>query len=220
MKKTASPLLALILALGGCAIAPAASDSGASTANSVPSPANSRATSTPTAAEEPKETEEPEEPQAPADKGYSDVGEPAEQGGTQMTVTSVTTSPTVSLNQSNYRAGSGYETYTDVAAQAGGQYILVSTVVKNTGDESMDLTCGWPIEVAVYDTDARAFDPIDSLHELKDNPECNAKLQPGFEAPMNYAFMVPSDADIIALSFRDTDSDYYADPALVRLIIE
>lgn len=145
------------------------------------------------------------------------MSEPVEQGGVLMTVHNAVNSPTIALNQSNYRPGSGYETYTDVPAQSGGHYVTVDTTIRNNGKESMDLTCGWPIEVALFDAENRTFDPIDSLYQLKDNPECNAKLQPGFESRMSYGFLVPDGANILGLAFRDTQTEYNADPGVVRL---
>lgn len=210
MKKLFLPLLALSLVAAGCgttdvhhAQEPAPSDTQEQTGKS-PKP-----TLTPTATPTPTPT--------PTEKGYAEVGEPAEQGGVQMTVHSAANSPTVSLNQTNYRSGSGYETYTEVPAQTGGHYVIVTTTVKNNGKESMDLTCGWPIEVGLFDAEDRLFDPIDSLYEMKDNPQCNASLQPGFESQMSYGFLVPDGAKVLALAFRDTETEPSAEPGIVRL---
>jgi hypothetical protein len=56
--------------------------------------------------------------------------------------------------------------------------------------------------VLVDDRD-RQFDTIDSLHEIRDNPECNVQLQPGFESDMTYIYMVPAGAKISGFAFRD-----------------
>lgn len=204
MKRLVLPLLALSLALAGCG----SSEPIQNEAAEAPSPRVLQPTPAPTPT-----------PTPTVDDLIFEVGEPAVQGGVEMTVISATASPTISLNESGYRSGSGSETYTDAPAQAGGHYVVVSTSVKNTGKGSMDLTCGWPIEVVLFDEEERAFDPIDSLYQIKDNPECNAKLQPGFASAMTYGFLVPDDAKIIALALRDTEAAYEANPAFVRLVL-
>lgn len=158
-------------------------------------------------------------PASTPDVDIFETGEAATHGGVQMTVHTIAASPTVRLNETNYRSGSGYETYTDVAAPAGGHYVTMTTTVKNAGKTSMDLTCGYPIDVALMDSDARAFDPIDSLYKMENNPECNARLQPGFEASMTYAFLVPDDATVVAAAIRDTETEYSSMPSLVRISV-
>lgn len=203
MKKIALPLLTIGLLLSGCG------SSGTTAADQPTKSTNSEKKSvTPAASPTPAPTPEID---------IFEVGELAAQGGVQMTIHTVTASPTVRLNESNYRAGSGYETYTEVPAAADGHYVTVTTTVKNAGKSSMDLTCGYPIEIALMDAEARAFDPIDSLYQMENNPECNARLQPGFEANMTYAFLVPDDADVVAAAFRDTETEHSSTPALVRM---
>ncbi len=140
------------------------------------------------------------------------IGEAVENNGVTLTVHSATTSPTLSRNLSNYRQGSGYETYTDVPADQGGQYLLVKTTVKNTGTAPMDLTCSMPIHIVAFDKQDRTFSTVEKLYEIQDNPECNKQLQPGFSAEMTYAYMVPKDAQISGVAFRSMlvqDSDEY-----------
>lgn len=81
----------------------------------------------------------------------------------------------------------------------------------------MDLTCGWPIEMKLFDSEERMFDPVDSLHEIEGNPACNAQLQPGFASEITYPFLVPADSVVNGLMFRDTNSDRTTDVSAIRL---
>ncbi len=67
----------------------------------------------------------------------------------------------------------------------------------------MDLTCSLPIMAKVVDAQGREFDTVESLYELRGNPECNDQLQPGFSSEMTYAFLVPEGADIRGIYFQD-----------------
>ena len=134
------------------------------------------------------------------------VGEPAEHAGVRLTVSSAKSSDTVTRNVTNSRQGSGYEEYEEIPADEGGRFIVVEAEVENTGQESMDLTCSWPINIKVIDREMREFDTVDELYSIKGNPECNAQLQPGFSDTITYAFMVPEDAEVPGLYFHDTQS--------------
>jgi hypothetical protein len=120
-----------------------------------------------------------------------------------LTVTNAFVADTIELNKTNYAPGSGFEEYTPTAPDAGGKFVVVQTHVVNNAQISMDLTCGYPIATTVVDSQERQFDTIDSLYELRGNPECNDQLQPGFEADMTYVYMVPASAQIVAFGFAD-----------------
>jgi len=152
---------------------------------------------------------------APTDGVYSE-GEQAKNFGAEVTVKKAYVAKTVPLNKSNYRAGSGYETYTDQKPDAGGKFLVVETSVKNIDKKSMDLTCGYPLAIKAGDTENRAYDTIDSLHEYKGNPECNADLQPGFKNNMTYVFMAPRDAELTGVVFQDTNTEDYNDYTGIR----
>lgn len=132
------------------------------------------------------------------------IGQQATNGGATVTVKSVRTAATVSLNKSNYRPGSGYEKYTDVPAGGAAKYVIVETSVLNTGKASMDLTCSYAIAAKLVDDKGRQFDPIEDLYTIKGNPECNKQLQPGFASDMTWVYRVPSDASIVEWQFEDT----------------
>lgn len=119
------------------------------------------------------------------------------------TVTSARTADFIELNESHYRPGSGYETYTKTKPDAGGKFIVVDTHIVNDGRTSMDLTCSLPISTVLIDSRNRDFDAIQDLYKLKGNPECNDQLQPGFEADMTYVYLVPVDAAITGWGFPD-----------------
>lgn len=212
--RAAATMLAasLAVALSGCAGtegAPAeATVTVTETVTASPSPEESENTSESASSEPAESADSSPSPEAAEDSSMPDVslvGETATHAGVTLTVNEATASPTVSLNKSGYRAGSGYESYTATPADEGGRYVIVKTTIKNTGRESMDLTCSWPINIKVLDDEMREFDTIDSLHEVQGNPECNAQLQPGFSDDVTYVFMVPKSAKIVGLYFQDTN---------------
>lgn len=134
------------------------------------------------------------------------IGEPVEHAGVRLTVKTAEASDTVTMNVTDYRQGSGYDKYEGVPADEGGRFIVIEAEVENIGKESMDLTCSWPINIMAIDSEMREFDTIDDLYEIKDNPECNAQLQPGFTDNITYAFMVPENSEVVGLYFQDTNS--------------
>lgn len=147
----------------------------------------------------------PAAPSTSADNGpeVGEVGQAMSNRGVTLTVTAARVADVIELNKSNYQQGSGFETYTPTPPDTGGKFVIVETHVVNNAQVSMDLTCGYPIATALVDDRDRQFDPIDSLHEIRANPDCNAQLPPGFEDDMTYIFMVPTDAQIVGFAFSD-----------------
>lgn len=145
------------------------------------------------------------------------IGSDVRAGGVKMVVHSAESKSTLTVNDSSYRQGSGFETYTEKPAEDGGKYIIVSTTIYNDGKGSMDLTCGFPVEAVVSDSDDRIFDSVDDLYKIKGNPECNKDLQPGFSSEMTYAFSVPKDATVDYFMFRDTESSDETEAAGVKI---
>lgn len=145
------------------------------------------------------------------------IGENAVNGGIQLNVESAVSAPTVTMNTSTYRSGSGFETYEDVPAQSGGRYIIVKATVTNNGKAPIDLTCSYPIKIQVLNENEQVYTPIDDLYKIQNNPECNASLQPGFSSPMTWAFMVPSQGNILGALFTEVDTVNYGqiDPTLI-----
>ena len=123
--------------------------------------------------------------------------------GATVTVESVERVSSIELNESNYQPGSGYETYTDTTAGEGAAYVKVETRVTNDGSRSYDLTCSLPINTRLIDEQERLFDPIDDLYKVRDNPECNDELQPGFSADMTWVYRIPQDSRATAWAFMD-----------------
>lgn len=151
----------------------------------------------------------------PVSEGIGEIGEIVKNHGVALTVKKAYFANTVPMNRSGYQAGSSYAKFTQEKADAGGKFVVVETTIENVGKQSLDLTCGWPIEMKLGDSDGRAFDPIDDLSDFKGNPECNAQLQPGFKDSMTYAFLVPTAATVTGLVFRDTNAEAYDDFAAV-----
>lgn len=123
--------------------------------------------------------------------------------GATVTVESVQETPSIELNESGFRPGSGYESFTRTDAGPGAKYVVVRTRVTNDSTTSFDLTCSLPVSTKMLDARGRQFDAIDSLYQLRDNPECNDGLQPGFGAPMTWAYRLPADAVVTGWSFEE-----------------
>ncbi|WP_458113490.1 DUF4352 domain-containing protein [Arthrobacter sp. R1-13] len=111
----------------------------------------------------------------------------------------------MTLNTSRYRSGTGSETYENVPAQAGGKYVIVEAMVTNNATAPIDLTCSYPIDFKVVNSSSQVYSPVQELYKIKGNPECNAQLQPGFESPMIWAFLVPAASTIDGATFREID---------------
>jgi hypothetical protein len=169
-------------------------------------PAGSTISASPTATSPAPRVQKPTPTPTPTPKvTIAQIGDVAVNGGIQIKATSVVASPTVTLNTSNYRSGSGYETYEDVPAQSGGKYIIVTSVVTNNSKAPIDLTCSFPIDIKTFNAASQVYSPIEDNRKIKENPECNAQLQPGFESPMTWAFMVPEKTTILGAAFSEVD---------------
>jgi hypothetical protein len=159
---------------------------------------------------------EPEETPDAAD--LIRVGDAVVNYGIELTIHDVTEADSVSINQTMYEQGSGYEEYTPEAADDGGKYVLVRTTVNNIGKAPLDLTCGWPIDIVLVDEDERQYEPSDSLYEVEGNPGCSDNTAPGFAKDITYPFMIPADASPYVLAFADTESGEWEDYALISLL--
>ncbi|MGL3807305.1 hypothetical protein ACSYDW_14525 [Paeniglutamicibacter sp. R2-26] len=170
------------------------------TATAAPAPAPA---TVPTPTPTPKEAEEAEQA-TPSDSLIAEVGTALVNHGIGLTVNEAKIVKTIPINHTTYDPESSYAIFTDEKPGSGGKYLQVRTSIENTGSSSLDLTCSWPIEIFALDTRSRQYDPIEELYNLKGNPGCSSNLQPGFKDKMTYAFLVPKDAELAGLIFRDT----------------
>ena len=209
----------LALFISGCGLS---GDNTASNSGESSTPATSQSqvanSSTPTELVESAETPAANaEPSSTQQELAPSIGEPSASDGVTITAHSAEFSPTVSRNLTNYRAGSGYETYTAVEADQGGHFLILKTTVENTGRTAMDLTCGYPINIVAVDDQDRIFNTTESLYEIEGNPECNSQLQPGFSSDITYVFMVPEKANILGVMFQSTSSENSEDVGVIRI---
>jgi hypothetical protein len=148
------------------------------------------------------------------------VGQQFTNLGATVTVTMVRSASSIQVNESNFRPGSGRESYTNTPAGSGASYVIVNTHVLNKAKTSMDLTCSLPIRTVLIDDQNRNFDPIHELYKIKGNPECNEELQPGFAADMTWVYRVPTDTPVLGWAFEDT-TDFstigHNEPTVVRI---
>lgn len=148
------------------------------------------------------------------------VGQQFTNLGATVTVTMVRSVSSIELNESNFRPGSGRESYTDTPAGSGASYVIVKADVVNNAKKSMDLTCGLPIRTVLIDDQDRNFDPIQGLYKVKGNPECNEALQPGFATGMTWVYRVPTDTHVLGWAFEDTtdlSTIGHNEPMVVRI---
>lgn len=131
------------------------------------------------------------------------VGQQFSNLGINLTVTEATSADSIRLNRSNFRPGSGYETYTDTPAGPGAKYVIVKVHIINNAKTSLDLTCSLPIKTVLIDDMQRNFVPIQALYKVQGNPECNSRLQPGFESDMTWPYRVPTATHVRSWAFED-----------------
>jgi hypothetical protein len=152
----------------------------------------------------------------------SRIGQQATNLGAAVTVTSVTAAPSIALNQSGYRPGSGYEAYTDTPAGAGEKYVLVSAHVVNNEQKPMDLSCAVPLKTFAMDDQSHQYAPMDQLFKLKGNPQCDEAVDPGQAADMTWVYRVPAEAHMVGWEFQENNGGFFAlhrkdSPTLVQL---
>lgn len=133
----------------------------------------------------------------------AEVGQTVRNLGATIEVESVKEATKIELNESSYRPGSGYESYTSTPAGPNAKFVIVTTHVTNDSSTSFDLTCSLPISTKLVDAQNRQFDSIDDLYKIKNNPECNKSLQPGFDDDMTWIYRVPASAQITTWEFED-----------------
>ena len=159
---------------------------------------------------------------APQPATPSRVGQPATNVGVAVTVNSVTAVPTIALNQSGYRPGSGYDTYTDTPAGAGDKYVMVSTHIVNSESKPMDVSCGVPLKTFAVDDQGHQYPPMDQLFKFKGNPQCDEAIEPGQAADMTWIYRVPAAAHMVSWQFQENNGGFFTlhrndSPTLVRL---
>lgn len=155
-----------------------------------------------------------QESEVPSSTTYYAVGRPVRNGGITLTVDKVGNPPTYQRVSNSMRKDSEYAEFSAVSPRAGGKFVQIDATVLNSGVKAIDLTCSWPINAVVVDTDGRNYKPVDSLYELPGTPGCNDDLNPGFDSHMIWVFEVPSAANITLFGFADTDTDAYDHSAI------
>lgn len=140
---------------------------------------------------------------------YHPLGRPVRNAGITLTVDKVGYPATYQRLSNNMQKDSEYAEYSTVSPRANGKFVQIDATVLNSGVTAIDLTCSWPVNAVVVDTQGRNYKPVDSLHELQGTPGCNDDLNPGFDSPMTWIFEVPSTANVTLFGFADTNADAY-----------
>jgi hypothetical protein len=139
----------------------------------------------------------------------SHIGQPATNLAVGVTVTSVTVVPTIALNQSGYRPGSGYDAYTETPAGDGEKYVLVATHVTNNSQKAMDLACAAPLKTSAKDDQGHEYAPMDQLFKFKGNPQCDEAVEAGQTTDMTWIYRVPADAHMVGWEFQETNGGFF-----------
>lgn len=183
----------IVLVTAGLAVLAGCGDDETPTvAKTTPSPA---ATATPTPAATPDPTPEP----TPDDQ----VGETVTSGGIKLRVLDFRASRTIKYQggvQSSVTPDANPKT---VKAPQGGRYFFVRTRLENDTKGAIDITCSYEIVATALDAEDREYQPVDELFQLRGNPRCNDKVQPGFKTTMTWAFLIPKGARVDRFTFQD-----------------
>lgn len=127
-------------------------------------------------------------------------------GAVTLTVNSVSTPDTVPLMTNSYKAGSGYDRYSDTPPEEGGRFVRLETTIMNSGkSSSFDVLCSLPVRMVVLDSEAREFKSMGSMFKIKGNGDCR-DIQPGFKANVTWIFTVPKDSRVKFAAFSDPAS--------------
>lgn len=163
-------------------------------------------------------TSEPEPTPTPSLKIYK-LKESADHEGLVIRVTAAKVSQTLLKNTSQYRPDTDMATFEEVPAKAGATYFVLTTQVTNNTKKGLDLTCGGPVQISIYNDKEQEYSPVDDLYQIKGNPECNSSLDPGFSAPMTWAFLVPAGSKMIAAGFYNINDTAAVnnDPTFIAL---
>ncbi len=105
-----------------------------------------------------------------------------------------------------------------VKAAGGARFLYVVTTGKNRSKSGIDLTCDLPVSANVLDDSGASYEHVEGLSQIKGNPECNAKVNPGFPFKMTWVFKVPTDANITTFAWNGLDADLNDGP-LVQVAI-
>lgn len=128
-------------------------------------------------------------------------GETVTSGGIDMKL--IDAGEQATINYDTCGDGCSNGTYGPKSPDENAKYWVVTVEVTNNTMKPLDITCGYPYEIFALNSDSQQYTPIDGLYQVEGNPECNAQLQPGMTDTVTYPFMVPLDAKMVAIGFRD-----------------
>ncbi|MFD1815883.1 hypothetical protein [Rhodococcus gannanensis] len=160
----------------------------------------------------PTTTTEAAAPTAPTPAGTSpaifEVGQPVENGGLTVTVTSVDASPTVPVSD-------GAGGYRDRAAAEGSQYVVLSADIVNGMAAPIDLSCGETIGTRLADAQKQQFNVIADLDSVQGNRPCGDQLAPGTDGQIRWVFEVGADSVPKVFAFLNADGP---EPTAVKVV--
>jgi len=149
------------------------------------------------------ETQEPEATEEPA-VALTDEGD---SGGLSLKLDKVTREDSITYEGDTISDVTPDGDPVTVKATDGGYYLVVGTEGRNGTKEPIDLTCGYPIDIAVFDAEGAKYSPIDGLAQIKGNPGCNDQTQPGQKFSEKFIFLMPEGAEPDQLVWASISSD-------------
>lgn len=156
---------------------------------------------------------EPTDPGTAGDQSQSEsqsaelhpMGTPVEAPGVTLSVDDVTVSDSIELYADGFKRGTQPN---ETVASEKGEFVSVTTTVKNTGQAPLDLTCGFGIQAELFNSDNQYYEPQQKLYRVIDNPDCSDYLGPGFDTQMTWVFEVPTGTTLGAFGFADPETHY------------
>lgn len=129
---------------------------------------------------------------------------PTSAEGVSLTVDAAYTTEAVDMHSEN----GAFDGIAPEASREDGIFVVVETTIKNEGGTDMDLTCaatGAHVYAEVATDQDAVYQPVQGLHRIPTNPECNHNLGSGFDAPLTWVFQIPTDASAQRFGFAHSE---------------
>jgi len=159
------------------------------------------------ATKDPSGTGTVEVTETPSEDSTPTLTDEGDSGGLQLKLISVKRQPSITYTGNTISDLTPEGNAKTIRATGGGYYLVVSTNGKNGTKEPIDLTCGYPIDIAAYDKGEAKYSPIDGLDQIAGNPGCNNEIQPGQGFKESFIFLMPGDAKPDRLEWASVNSN-------------
>ena len=138
----------------------------------------------------------------------------ATSGGLTLTVVSATSRAAI-----HYEGGNQNSTTPDgqpktVTATPGTTYVYIKTTGVNGTADAVNLSCGFPVDTRLVDSNGSKYRAVEALYLLAGNPRCEQSVNPGVPFEMTWAYQVPTSATVDEFKFAAISATtFQASPA-------